>query len=582
MTCTNCGKELEEGILFCDACGTKVLQEEQQPVYPAEEPIYAEQPAYAPEYAPEMEQPVEAPKPKKKPFALIAAAVAVIAIVVLAISLFGGKKTPTRPTLYVKDKEMLIAGKKESRELTDDLNSTYYSYTPTLAPDGKTMFFVSKVDGNDRTWSYCDITDANSEPVKLDTNISSLRVSENSKEVIYLKEGNLYRHDLEEREKIASDVSNILAYTKDLNKVLYYAKAENVSEYTQVYELHLATGYETEKLATEVYSVKFADEKLKEVYYTTIDTETYDETLYKLPVGGDKEKIDDEINSVIKIYESGAMYYTKTNVTKDAEENETYTEEMFYNDGGEAVSLGEADSMDWSDYALDTPVLIYTTIERVEKDDKITYTYTPYIAIEETITELDVDVTQETAEYIRCYIADDGKVAYCLTDYDKEDKTYVLYEMKISGGKPGEIVEYDADIASSEDSPLFSMYTDGTLVYGKEYKNGKYELYVDGEKVADDITSHSYYKDTKSVIYKDSVSSTTGSYTLNIWNGKESITIADEVDSYYYANNGKVVYLAEVDKNGKGIVFEYSKGKSVEIDDDVTDLVSCNIISYEK
>lgn len=572
MTCTNCGKELEDGVLFCDACGTKILQEAPQAEVPVEETTYVEQ-----EFAPE-EPVAPAPKSKKKLFAILAGVLAVAAIVVIAILLFGGKGNTTLPTLYVKDKDMFVAGKGDPWQVTDDLTKTYVDYA-VLAPDGKTLFYADKLDGSDTPIYYRDITKPNGEAVKLDTNINlnNFAISKNSKNLIYLKDGALYRHDLVEKTKVASDVASIKAYTEDLKKVIYTTKTENEDEKP---DLYIDRNGETEKLASEVSSVEFINEKCTVVYYTS------DDVLYKLEVGGEKEKIDSDVSSVARVYESGEMYYFKSEkkeVKEGESKYETTVYNLFYHDGNEATSIAE-DLDDSYSYrsASEAAVLIYTETTPAKEEGKDP-TYTTYIVVEGTATELAFEDAKTT--YTNCRLNKDGTMLYYTDNYNDKDKTYELYTAKISGDAPEAAELYDSDIAARGDeystTPMLNVYSDGTMLYGKEYKDGTFDLYIDQELVEYDVKNYTYYYKDKTIVYTTDYDAKDGKSTLNIWVKGKATKVAEEVDDYEYCNNGKLVYLADCNDKGKGDLYEYRKGNSEKIDEDVTCIVPCYMVTYE-
>lgn len=569
MTCTNCGKELEEGILFCDACGTKVLQEAPQAEIPAEETTYVEQ-----EFAPE-EPVAPAPKSKKKLFAILAGVAAVAVIVILAFVLFGGKGNTTLPTLYVKDKDMFIAGKGDPWQVTDDLGRTSAGGA-MLAPNGKTLFYSDKLDNGDSPIYFRDITSEKSEATKLDTNIENLIISKNSKLVVYLTEdGTLYRHDLTEKEKIASDVASICAITEDCKKVIYKTEADEGEKP----DLYIYKNGEKEKLASEISSFEYADEKCSVIYYTS------DDVLYKLEVGGEKEKIDDEVSYVVRVYESGQMYYYKSEKKEVKEgdfkyETEVYT--LFYHDGNEPTALAEdLDSQYGYRTASEEPILIYSETIPAKEEGKDP-TITTYIAVEGEVSELAFE--GKATNYSNCRITKDGKTVYYTDNYAEKSKTYELYKVDISSGAPGTAELYDSDIAAEADeysaNAIMYLYED-TVIYGKEYKDGAYDLYIDQELVEYDVSDFTYYTDDETIIYETDYNSKEGTSTLNVWVKGKKTKVAEDVDDYYYCNNGKLLYLADCNDKGKGDLYEYRKGKSEKIDEDVTAIVRCYMVSYD-
>ncbi len=75
--CTECGKEIADGVAFCTECGAKVTEEPVQPVVSqpvpeatrpnAEQPIYPQQPVYVQPTPPTVQQPIPATETTYKP-----------------------------------------------------------------------------------------------------------------------------------------------------------------------------------------------------------------------------------------------------------------------------------------------------------------------------------------------------------------------------------------------------------------------------------------------------------------------------------------------------------------------------------
>ena len=79
MFCKNCGKELEEGALFCPGCGTRVQDDAQQPSSAAEGTEAPAAPRPAPQPAPQPEQ--EKPAKVWGVFALVGMIIGIVCLV---------------------------------------------------------------------------------------------------------------------------------------------------------------------------------------------------------------------------------------------------------------------------------------------------------------------------------------------------------------------------------------------------------------------------------------------------------------------------------------------------------------------
>ena len=331
-TCPKCNAELSEGAKFCMNCGSPVVTApaEAQPVAAPVEAQPVAQPAAQPVAAP-VETPVEAkpevkteekPKAKKKsplkPILFGVLALVVIAAIAVAIILFtgGGAKGKLNYALYLKDNEIFFSDlKKDSKPWqvtsrfldTDEVsNSTlsqigyYMGMLTYMSPDGKYLFFPDKItnDINGFNLYFKKVSDPEADAQKIDSEVTSYFVNEATTVITYMKgeEGNLYQYNIKEdaKNKIASEVRNFKV--SDDGSKICYVNAEG--------SLYISNAAgEKEKLASEISYMEYLSEDFKTVYYVKEDA------LYKQVVGGDKEKLATEVYQVLKIYDSGEVYF---------------------------------------------------------------------------------------------------------------------------------------------------------------------------------------------------------------------------------------------------------------------------------
>ena len=194
MRCSNCHAELEAGARFCGSCGTPVqVQQEKPPVKTAPK---------------KPDTPVRIPK---KFLAIGAGALAVILVVVLAVSVFsgGGKES----VYYIKDREILLNdfSKEAPYELTSRLVSDSDVYNEDLADaayklsvrvDEKMTKAIYADRISDDNWSLYlrDLKKLDKDPVKIDSGITRYYVNDKLDQIIYLKGDSLYRSDMKEKE----------------------------------------------------------------------------------------------------------------------------------------------------------------------------------------------------------------------------------------------------------------------------------------------------------------------------------------------------------------------------------------------
>ena len=256
----------------------------------------------------------------------VAAVAVIVAVVALIVNLLGGGSSTSDKTymFYLRDREIVYFDLKsgDKLEVTSRLlngsisDSNLASGASTLGryiafnEDGSRIFYPDRTDFNNAegiTLYYRNMKKTDEEPVKIDSDITSYAINKAGTVVIYNKgsDGNLYRHDLTNKEKIASNVE-AFDVSDDCARVLYLTEDGTIYQWS--------TGGDKTKIASDVYSVRYVSGDLSVIYYTKLDsTDTYTYSLYKQVEGSDeKVKIASDISRIGSIYESGELYYIKS------------------------------------------------------------------------------------------------------------------------------------------------------------------------------------------------------------------------------------------------------------------------------
>lgn len=341
MKCKNCGNELMDGAVFCQACGTKqdepaeVKQEEtkaEEAAKTEEKPVEEkkEESAPQPEAQAQPQPEVQAQAPvqpqpeaqaqqaqgKKKPILPIilgiVGALVVVLLVVLGIKFIGSHSSKGNSTAvaYVSKGTLCIikdASAKDPKvievmDLDIDIDLYYLPYNfITWSSDQKTIYFFDDVD-EDRVGDLCCVQIAK---------LGKDKAKNESKVVVI--DDNVYISSL-----------SIL----DNGKLLYLTAKDKVCIYG---------GKEPEELAKDVDNFYKTDDS-KGILYLA-DPEEEGSTLYYMPIsGGDAVEIDDEVDSIYH-YENDSVFYKKT--TYDSE-NYTYEESLFVSDfDGNVTEISE-------------------------------------------------------------------------------------------------------------------------------------------------------------------------------------------------------------------------------------------------
>ena len=334
-TCKNCNKELDEGMLFCDACGAKlddaiICKKCGEPIGDGVNfcqicgtPVAEKKKQFdiksLTKYLPIVKDFFLKLDKKILAFGVGAVALVLVIAIVLSILLSGGGRPGF--ILYFKEGEMYYtaSSKISSVQVTDSLingNSLsdadlqlyerFYTVYPVLCVDGETLFYVDKIEydsgyGAGNNLYYRNIKKPSREPVKIDSDITDYYVNDSGKIVTYLKgyDDDLYQHNLKDKEKVASDVS-LFSVSSD-GKNIAYLTNENV--------LYFYDG-ESIKTDEEIQAVEYISEDCKTVYYLK------DNILYKNTLKGEKVEIASDVQSFVAAYHSGVIYYTKESEKK--------------------------------------------------------------------------------------------------------------------------------------------------------------------------------------------------------------------------------------------------------------------------
>lgn len=591
------------------------------------------------------EEPVAKPKKKRKvwkwilgiglPLIALLAAAAIVATMVFGIDLLGffrGARKQASFVLYLKDGELHYnpAGKAEPFQLSEKLKAddedadSYFIYDYVQAStDGKTMFFPQNIDWHvdeEYGWSslqsftlcYRKVGDKD-DPVKIADDVTGYCINEKGTVVYYTDtDDTLYRHDLKEKEKIASDVDWIGVPSRDGKAIVFYTSDEK----TELMDIYYWANGKDEKLASDVSNMYALTEDLKTIWYTDGDG-----TLYKRELGKDKVKIADDVNYVGRVYKSGEILYTKK---------------------GEEVKLSDyfEDDMAIADSAITEPVL---PVEPTAPNISNYYTYEAYQAAYEAYaakfelyrqqyTDYQTKSQQYTAKLAReelrleirdailqdmtleeiCYY--DGKKEIVLTTTgayfgavatDAAVGVYGVYDLSETVNfKMSEIEDlYDAEIAvrdSLNGTESFAVVAEGTVstldvedlgevVFSEDGKTmaylcnaddeERYDLYKaeikdtvkNAKKVDDEVDEWSLYLRGEHLMYEKDrdYGEMTGLRFGDLYMDGEKID-KEVVDWEYCEANDTIVYTTGYDEDEDTYTLKrYAKGSTSKIASDV-------------
>lgn len=611
MFCPYCKKEIEDDSLFCSFCGSKIeITTERDKIFSEKHPNYDEQKST--EFASTLrcgaskaekseEEPVtvldtpETPKTKKqlphKAVMFGAIGIAVIAVLIIAISLFSDVgKSNDNVVLYIKEQEIFVSDlKKGSKawQLTSRLigeespiSSSYEDVeyasdvlraSTCVSEDGKYIFFPDKIGDADYDGSklyYREVDKSEGEAIKIDSEVRYYNVNTDATHVTYIKgeEGNLYQYKIDEdsKDKIASGVKDYWV-SDDGNKICYLNTEGS---------LYLKyADKDKEKIASEVSSIEYLNDKITTAYYIK------DDSLYKQVEGEDRVKIASDVYRVLRIYDSGEIYYLKSEpeepllMDKGTIEQPVYS--LCYFNGTEETVITDTFvyimNSDSYEIATNAAVIAY------EAYDQSHLEYERYIAVKDTATVV------EQQEYATDFtINADGTIVYYF-DNIPDDKDYgELYRIDITNGVIGKPEFYDSDVSYCNYIYKNIGFVNGSrLLYFKDCKDvdrtdAAGEMYIDKVRVGTDVCIWSVvnYGDCDKVFYLTDWNDDKEYGTLKVYQGDKVTKIADDVYDYVVTNEGRAIYLSDYSlQYHMGELSEWNKGKTRKIDDDVMSII---------
>lgn len=297
VTCPNCGAINRTDTLFCVKCGAMLSQPVSGTQGNGSQP--AEQSTISPSHR-------ETKKGGGKKIvigtAIAAAMVAVAAVLILVlksgISLPSGSGGRTAKALvYYKDDEQYIYlnNSKKPYFVTEDGN-----YQISLSGDGKYVYYLELDRDGDTGTLYYKKVNSEDKGTELDAKINayaSIEVLPNGN-VLYIRKGDLYIHNLKEKTKLASNV-DYYQMSGDNKYVICECDSNVVIQ-------DIAMKKDSIKIKNiSIGSIIYKDDDLSNIVYWE------DENLYHYVNLTDRNKIDSDVSMTTRGKSDTIYYYTE-------------------------------------------------------------------------------------------------------------------------------------------------------------------------------------------------------------------------------------------------------------------------------
>lgn len=424
MVCPKCGEQLEDGANFCDSCGTKINETTFCPDCGKETSTQFEFcedcGAVLNEEAPAIDKPEKQPsepekQPSKKASLYGGIGIAVIVIILIASMIAAKSNKLANTAFYIKDKEIFYTdfSKNTPRQITSKLISDTdmvdveelpdLQWFIMLSSDGKTLFFPDRInDDDDGASLYYKNIIKSEDPTKIDSDIASYHVNDAATLVTYIKSDDaiMYQYDLNkgEKEKIADEIMDFKV-SDDGKKIIYINWDGAI--YTKDF------GKDKEKIDSYDVNLVHVSKDLKTLYYIKEDS------LYKKTEGKEKEKISSDVHEVIRVYDSGEIYYVKSDSEEKflmdyvADDMEKSDADMIYPDAPTYPSWRDYNTSEEFEAAVSVYNDAYASFEQaVEK-------YREKVNRDE-LREILADETMSQSDFTLCYF--NGNEEKIITD----------------------------------------------------------------------------------------------------------------------------------------------------------------------
>lgn len=512
MKCVECQNELPRGVAFCPACGSAVFEEPEAVIL---EPVAEEaaEPTPAAEKKPFWEKlPVKKLLEKKVLKWWAAAGVCLVAVV--AILVIAGSHRPAFGVYATGDSLMLIdLSGGETVRLAGNISLTKLFMTK----DGNGLFYEEGDDITRGGLYYLDLRSDPKEPVKLAKKVNHPYVNEKGTGVGYIREGDLYAHDLESETLIAEDVTSFLC-DEDMDTFAFVRVTRVIGFDMPTYE---RTWYFQDGKAEPVL-VGEGRENV-EVLALSADGKTMiysgDGGIYAWENGKETVIVEDAARKGI-VYKDMTFYYYQADPSGQAT--------LYFYNGKESVKITDNQAVSVSG---EQSILRW-------QDEESGHCF---VALRERVLEIPIK------QAIQTELSEDGKTLYVTTQ--GEDKKKDLYTVDISRGEAGQVQLLLEDALYIRLEPLGKR-----LYYWVRQTGNVGDLYCDGELVLKNVQSYfTVHEETETLLVRGEATSGYYADIYMVRDGK-TVKLTDQGGTFGFATNGDALVVT-----GEGELWCYDR-----------------------
>lgn len=474
--------------------------------------------------------------------------------------------------VYIKDyddRKLYLYDGNDSVKITSD------AAWMTVSEDGKFILWRSS-EGDNKL--YVQDTAMKADKVKLDSDVEYLcDFSDDLKTIVYVKDDNLYvMKNMDEKEKIASDIEDAWVYDINGNLQIYYVKESNeinLYAYDFIEDDYLSQDQSiTEPRIEDYQTVTYVND-----YFGSREKVETDDAYYRELEKYEEKETRDYLREELKNYQpvgtgSGNIYYYS------AKEDES-------------VKVIEALVLGGNSIGTDTALMYLWNID-IENIEKVKLSK----LLEETEENIEKKFNEALLNSMQLLYLKDGEI-FEVDDSDidykwlddvnvvaneKVNTLYISYEFYNPDTEKyhEELYSYDYRSANAKLQLLCDEFDEVAALNNSEgiyYTNEDEDLYCNGTKIDSDVYIWSVtVQENGTVLYLTDIDKNDREGTLKIYQNGKTTKIADDVviNTYGVFDRDKIAFLADYNFDKRRGDLEIYNGKeTIRVDTDVTSII---------
>ena len=199
------------------------------------------------------------------------------------------------------------------------------------------------------------------------------------------------------------------------------------------------------------------------------------------------------------------------------------------------------------------------------------------------LTDEELEELEVVLDYFEMTVDKDGTALYYTDEYDEEERLGTLYKMDIKSKALGEAKVVAENVYDYSFDSENNLYTFRDTEFDEDGYSASSDLYINDKQIDTDVYATVKRFETGECLYKTEYSAKDSASKLRLFNGKESITVADEVYSVYAMSPDKIFYIDDIDDDeypaeGTLNLWTGEKNDLIVIDDSVQSVFFPSVI----